>query len=51
MTDLREGTATRLLMELVVANPPLPREYFSQRQLTSPRLRVPDGFVGAVRSF
>lgn len=51
MRNLLEPSATRLYLDVVVANPELPSRFFSQRQLVASRLQLPKPLVGAIRRF
>jgi hypothetical protein len=50
MQHLLEKTETSLTVEVLVPNPELPDKYFSQRQLESRRLRMPDAVMEKARS-
>ncbi len=49
--DLLEGSATRLQIDLVAADPEIPARYFSKRQLETRRLKIPKRVIGSVRRF
>jgi hypothetical protein len=50
MQHLLEKTETALTVEVLVPNPELPDKFFSQRQLESRRLRMPDAVMEKARS-
>lgn len=49
MRHLLDETYTDLKIDMLVANPDLPNRYFTQRQLESKKLRLPDDVARAAR--